>query len=75
MPLPTDIHGTFDAIQSIVLIGGLIFFVYDRLKLTTTHSEQIRDLNESIGELTKTVSNLAVSVGHLQGKVEMLSSR
>lgn len=76
------IHEIFDGTQSIVLIGALVFYVYDRIKTkpealedkTEALSEKLEQLDAKLtGAMTRmadTVSSLAVSVGRLEGRME-----
>ncbi len=70
--VPANLHDFFDGIEGLAILGGMVFFIYDRLKLTSAHSEQIIELNDSIHELTLTVNTLAVTVGNLQGRFEQM---
>lgn len=71
MTIPVTAYNALFIIQSVIVLGGLVFFIYDRLKITGDHSNQIKDLDKSIKDLTNQVSTLASSISNLQGQMEV----
>ena len=69
---PTNFHEYYDVVQGVALLGGLLLFLYDKLKLSVSNATEIKELNTSIEALTDTVNMLANSVNNLQGQLEII---
>lgn len=75
-------HDIFDVAQTIFLVGGLAIYVIKRLKSTednTEHQEELtkkiealdNKLTSAMTRMADNVYSLAVSVGRLEGQIEV----
>lgn len=63
-----SLHEAFDSLQGFVMLGGIIFFIYDRLQLAKTLQTEIKDLGICVKDLSREVGKLSNNLATLEGE-------